>query len=78
MEGDTPYTYYNPVYPFIYGSGKTSSNDIEMLFSENLYYVKSENLIWSFKSKSKYRYNMKSLDSAVTLVINKFQEGGFI
>ena len=78
-EGDTPYAYYNRIYPSIYGSRGTSSYDIEILFLQtNLYDVRSEKLIWSMTSESEYRYNMKSLDSAVTLVINKLRGDGLL
>ena len=38
----------------------------------------AEKLIWSMTSESEYRYNMKSLDSAVTLVINKLRGDGLL
>jgi len=38
----------------------------------------AEKLIWSMTSESEYRYNMKSLDSAVTLVINKLRGAGLL
>jgi hypothetical protein len=78
-EGDTPYAYYNRIYPSIYDSRRTSSYDIEILFLQTkLYDVRSEKLIWPMTSESEYRYNMKSLDSAVTLVINKLRGDGLL
>ena len=79
-EGDTPYAYYNRFYPSIYGSARrTSSYDVEILFLQtNLYDVRSEKLIWSITSESEYKYNMKSLNYAASLIINKLREDGLI
>ena len=80
QSGDDPYTYYNrsisdlgPV------GGGVSSYDIEILFLKtNLYDVRSEKLIWSMTLESKIRYNSKSLNRAITLIINKLRDDELI
>lgn len=79
IEGSNPYSFYSGLYNTTYGAGKTSSYDIDILFLKmNLYDVKSEKLIWSMTTESEYRYNMKSLNPAITLFINKLRGDGLI
>jgi hypothetical protein len=79
VDGGNPYVYYNGLYKTINSPSKKASYDIEILFLKtNLYDVKSEKLIWSMTSESEYRYTIKSLNSAISLVIAKLKEDGLI
>ena len=79
VQNTNPYIYYNGLYDAIRLPGRTATYDVEILFLKtNLYDVSSEKLIWSITSESEYKYSVKSLDSAITLVINKLREDGLI
>ena len=77
--GGNPYVYYNNIYSSMRSPGNTASYDIEILFLKtNLYDVQSEKLVWSMTSESEYKYNIKSINSAIELVINKLQKDSII
>jgi len=79
LDSGNPYVYYTGIYNTIRSPGRSASYDIEILFLKtNLYDVKSEKLIWSMTSESEYKYNIKSINSAIELVINKLQKDGLI
>ncbi len=85
LDGGNPYVYYKGLYDTLErpspgrGPGLTGQYDIEILFLKtNLYDVKSEKLIWSMTSESEFMYKFKSMNSAITLVINKLRKDGLI
>lgn len=79
LDGGNPYVYYSGIYKTISGPGNTASYDIDILYLKtNLYDARSEKLIWSMTSESEYRYNINSLNSAISLVINKLRQDGLI
>ena len=79
VDGGNPYVYYNGLYKTINSPSKTASYEIEILFLKtNLYDVSTEKLVWSMTSESEYRYNIKSLNSAISLIIAKLKEDGLI
>ena len=76
-----PYSYNRFVNDAIYGPGRggTGSYDIDVLFLKtNLYDVTSEKLVWSLTSETEFKYQMKSLNAAIKLIINKLREDGLI
>ena len=75
------YTYYSGVRGISVSgrSGSTASYDVPILvLKTNLYDVGTEKLFWSVTSESEYRYNMKSLNSAIDFVINTLAEDDLI
>jgi hypothetical protein len=75
------YTYYRGVRGISVANryGSTASYDVPILvLKTNLYDVGTEKLFWSVTSESEYRYNMKSLDSAIDFVINTLAEDDLI
>jgi hypothetical protein len=77
--GKNPYEYYNSIYNTMHGPGGTGSYNIDILFLKtNLYDARSEKLIWSMTSESEIRYNLKGLNFAATLVINKLRDDDLI
>ena len=75
------YTYYSGIRGISVSgqSGSTGSYDVPILvLKTNLYDVGTEKLFWSVTSESEYRYNMKSLNSAIDFVISTLAEDDLI
>lgn len=74
-----PFGYYEALHNNLTSSGKTAAQKEQILFLKaSLYDAKSEQLIWSVVPRSGYRYNMKSIGSAVNLIINQLNTAGMI
>lgn len=79
LQGTNPYSYYNGLYDAIRRPSQTASYDVDILFLKtNLYDVQSEKLIWSLISESEFKYKIESLNSAISLIIDKLREDGLI
>jgi hypothetical protein len=79
LNGSNPYGYYTGLYTAMGGVGRVDSYEIPILYLKtNLYDARSEKMIWSITSESEYKYNIKSINSAITLIINKLREDGLI
>ena len=60
-------------------SRESGKYEVEILFLKtNLYDVSSEKLVWSLTSETEFKYQMKSLNAAIKLIINKLREDGLI
>jgi hypothetical protein len=85
LDGGDPYAYYTGLHSTVRSpetakrSGKTGSYEVDVLFLKtNLYDANTEKLIWSMTSESEFMYKTKSLNSAISLVINKLRKDGLI
>ena len=67
-----PYSYSRFIGNAARPSRETGKYEVEILFLKtNLYDVSSEKLVWSMTSLTEFKYQMKSLNAAIKLIINK-------
>ena len=79
IDNSSFYSYYSGYYKEINKNVKTASYEIPVLhLKTNLYDVRSEKLIWSMTSESEYKYNIKSINSAIALILERLREDGLI
>lgn len=76
LDASDLYVYYANLYKAVEASGKTASGILNL--KGNLYDVTSGQMIWSLTSENEYKYKIRSLAGAASLVVNKLHDDGLI